>query len=118
VVAVAFCPAHEPKPSDRGSWNRGSTRAGRKDRGAVLARDPTCYLRLPGCTLVSTVDEHVVPLSQGGSLTDLGNRRGACDSCNHRKRHREALAGRGRAPAFTGLPDVLLWAAHEREAAV
>lgn len=51
-------------------------------RQEVLARDPTCQLRIDaGCTGVSTVADHVVAAEHGGRYT-LDNLRGACDHCN------------------------------------
>ena len=75
------------------TWGRGSTRQSRRERAQVLATWPTCYLAYPGCTGISTEDDHVIPLSQGGTLA-LTNRRGACHHCHRIKSQREAAAGR------------------------
>lgn len=85
------------------TWGRGSTRQSRRERAAVLAAWPSCYLRYPGCTIRATEDDHVVPLSQGGT-DDLANRRGACRSCHRAKSQREAAAGRRRTQARAQRP--------------
>jgi len=77
------------------TWGRGSTRQSRREREQVLAAWPTCHLRYPGCTIVSTDDDHVIPKSQDGS-DDLANRRGACHHCHRIKSQRESAAGRAR----------------------
>jgi 5-methylcytosine-specific restriction endonuclease McrA len=40
------------------------------------------------------VDDHVVPLAQGGTDA-FGNHAGACVTCHNEKSAREALVGRG-----------------------
>jgi len=80
------------------TWGRGSTRQSRKDRALVLRLYPICYLQYDGCIRVSTQDDHVVPLEQGGT-DDLGNRRGACAHCHEIKSRREAAQGRAAAQA-------------------
>ena len=77
------------------TWARGSTRESRKARALVLAAHPLCHLRGPACTLASTEDDHVVPLSQGGT-DHLSNRRGACHTCHRAKSQAEARAGTAR----------------------
>jgi 5-methylcytosine-specific restriction endonuclease McrA len=67
----------------------GSTRRSRKERALILTMWPTCYLRYPGCTVHSTEDDHVIPLSQGGTDA-LSNRRGACVHCHGIKTRQEA----------------------------
>jgi 5-methylcytosine-specific restriction endonuclease McrA len=61
-------------------------------RQQVLARDPTCQLRLPGCTGASEVVDHVIPVSvwverhgTDAGVHDLSNLCGACESCNGSK---------------------------------
>lgn len=56
----------------------------RRNRKVVLARDPWCRLRLPGCTVRTTTVDHVISVAQGGS-NELENLIGACSSCNERK---------------------------------
>lgn len=96
VVGRTYCPQHAAEAQAPGSWGRGSTRQSRREREQVLAAWPTCYLQYDCCTRVSTEDDHVIPLSQGGS-DDLSNRRGACGPCHRRKSQREAAEGRARA---------------------
>lgn len=71
------------------TWGRGSTRASRTLRARVLAEHPVCYLNYDGCTTVATEDDHIVPLSQGGS-DHLSNHAGACHPCHRVKSQREA----------------------------
>jgi len=60
---------------DRGAWRRLSRR--------VIAEEPTCWLRLPGCTQVSTTADHVQPVNTHPHLLlDRANVRGACSACN------------------------------------
>jgi 5-methylcytosine-specific restriction endonuclease McrA len=40
-----------------------------------------CQIRAPGCHVIATTADHVLPLAMGGSH-DLGNLRAACRSCN------------------------------------
>ncbi len=70
-----------------------STRRSRELRLRVLAAWPECYLGLPGCTVVSTEDDHVVPLAFGGS-DEFDNHAGVCQPCHKRKTQGESLAGR------------------------
>jgi 5-methylcytosine-specific restriction protein A len=98
VIGTAYCAAHAAERLARSSWGRGSTRQSRKQRAIVLADNPTCYLRYPGCIGVATEDDHVIPISQGGS-DDLTNRSGACAHCHRIKSQREAAIGRGAEPA-------------------
>lgn len=77
------------------TWGRGSTRQSRRERALVLEMWPMCYLRFPGCTIIATEDDHLIPVSQGGT-DDLTNRRGACHSCHRRKSQSESRVGRRR----------------------
>lgn len=63
-----------------------STRAFSKIRAKVLSEEPTCRLRLPGCTGVSEEVDHIIPKSDRLDL-DLvrSNLRGTCRSCNRRR---------------------------------
>ena len=63
-------------------------------RPLVLERDGyRCRLRLPGCTVVASTADHVVPRSAGGRST-MGNLRAACGHCNSSRGARplEAIA--------------------------
>jgi 5-methylcytosine-specific restriction protein A len=95
VTGRTYCTPHEAEQRERSTWGRGSTRQSRRERQIVLRDDPTCYLHYPGCTIASTEDDHVIPVSQGGS-DDLSNRRGACHHCHQIKSQREAAAARAR----------------------
>jgi 5-methylcytosine-specific restriction protein A len=75
------------------SRHPGSTRRSRALRAHVLRTHPTCYLRYPGCTITSTDDEHVIPLSQGGT-DDPANHRGACSNCHKIKTQAESRTAR------------------------
>jgi 5-methylcytosine-specific restriction protein A len=77
------------------SRHRGSTRQSRRTRAIILATWPTCHLRYPGCTTLSTEDDHVIPLTQGGT-DNPANRRGACRNCHTIKTRREAQTGKTR----------------------
>jgi 5-methylcytosine-specific restriction endonuclease McrA len=62
-------------------WAKGSTRAWRRRRALVLARDRgVCQLRLEGCTIVATHVHH----THGRSVTgdDLRYLVAACAHCN------------------------------------
>lgn len=89
------------------SWDTsrhpGSTRQQRKQRAEILQRDPVCYLQYDVCTQVSTVEDHVIPLSQGGDRWSYSNRRGACPPCHNIKTQQEARAAR-LSPARTQAP--------------
>ena len=59
------------------------TYAWRKLSEQVRAEEPTCRLRLPGCTGVSEVADHIIPASQAPDLFLVrSNIRGSCKSCN------------------------------------
>src|SRR3954464_587513 len=62
--------------------------AWRAIRQFVFIRDrATCQLRLPGCTIVATVADHIVEVAAGGS-DDPWNVRAVCQGC-HNRRHAE-----------------------------
>ena len=54
---------------------------------AVLDRHGrVCWLKLPGCTVVATTGDHIVPRSVAPDLQyDVDNGRPACLSCNQRR---------------------------------
>lgn len=84
------------------SWSRGrqsqSSRE-RVQRRRVLHEWPVCYLGYPGCTGVSTEDDHVIPvavLRLTGTPDTYENHRGVCHACHKIKSQREAQDGRRR----------------------
>jgi 5-methylcytosine-specific restriction protein A len=84
----------------RGSASsRGYGARHRRWRDVVLARDPICrdpYKRHPGVVVPSTVADHVVPLSKGGTWS-LSNGQGLCASCHGHKTAIESGFASGRA---------------------
>jgi 5-methylcytosine-specific restriction endonuclease McrA len=61
------------------TWRRLSNR--------VVREEPTCWLRLPGCTIRSTTADHIIPVSTRPELALVRtNCRGACRSCNSLRR--------------------------------
>lgn len=82
-------------------WGRGSTRQQQKLRRYVLDRDPTCKCNgcrqctPTGCARPSTDDDHITPVSQGGT-DDLANHRGLCHPCHVVKSQAEAAHARHR----------------------
>lgn len=60
----------------------GSTRAWRRVRALVLARDGRVCRMDPECHAPATTVDHVVPLSQGGAFLDPANLRAACPAHN------------------------------------
>lgn len=80
------------------TWGRGSTRASRDLRDLVLREEPICgcpgcaECTPAGCGRPSTDDDHLVPLSQGGS-DDRSNHGGKCHPCHELKSKAERLAG-------------------------
>jgi hypothetical protein len=49
----------------------------------VLDRDRwTCQVQDPGCTVVATQVDHIVPRVEGGAFWDPSNLRGSCPRCN------------------------------------
>jgi AAA domain-containing protein/HNH endonuclease len=64
------------------AWAGGSTRAWRKTRELVLARDGyRCQIRGPKCTTTATEADHIVTREAGGT-DDPANLRAACGPCN------------------------------------
>lgn len=80
----------------RGIWWQGAwwpdprgSRAWRALRDRVISEEPLCWLRLEGCTLVSTTADHVTPFRERPDLAMLrGNLRGACLHCNSSRQDR------------------------------
>lgn len=83
------CPTH----SRSSRWttptrSRTSTAGHKARRRRILRRDPTCKLAYPGCTITSTICDHVRALALGGSDTD-NNCQGVCSHCHRIKTSRE-----------------------------
>ena len=74
--------------------SRTGTAAHKARRLRILKRDPTCRLGYPGCTLTSTVLDHVVALGLGGADTD-SNCQGICHNCSLRKSSMEGHVAAG-----------------------
>lgn len=63
------------------NWERGSTRAWRRIRALVLARDGyRCRVNLPGCTTRATAAHHTVGRGVSGDNPDY--LLASCDHCN------------------------------------
>ena len=85
------CPAHtRPVSWSRGQHGRAMPARWAKTRTRILRRDPTCRIRGPRCTLISTDVDHIQP---GGGDSDA-NLQGTCRPCHQDKTQQEALAGR------------------------
>jgi 5-methylcytosine-specific restriction endonuclease McrA len=78
--------------------SRGGSRAWRRLRARVLAEQPSCQIRLPGCTGRSEVADHIIPKRYRPDLVlRRENVQGACRACNSRKGSRtRAQAGAAR----------------------
>lgn len=69
------------------------TQAWRRLRDQVVAEEPVCWLKLQGCTHWSTTADHVLPIAQRPDLAMARhNLRGACLSCNRRRRDKPAAS--------------------------
>lgn len=81
------------------SWSqarRPRTAQVRRERQLVLVRDSyRCQLRLPGCFITGDIDDHIVPLAEGGT-DDLSNRHCVCSSCHEQKTREERRRGQQR----------------------
>lgn len=83
IVDRGRCPAHAKKPwSNRAVQREAYSAEYRRNRAAVLARDPVCTLcgRAP-----STQADHIRPAVLGHRDSSLDNLRGVCAFCNHRR---------------------------------
>jgi 5-methylcytosine-specific restriction enzyme A len=97
------CPHKAQRPGPRckahtqgGGWQGAGQAYGSawpRLRAQVLREDPRCRLGLPGCTVVSTQVDHILPRSAGGSDV-RENLRGVCVSCHRRKTHEESVIGK------------------------
>jgi len=62
------------------------TRAWRTLKAQVVREEPTCWLRLDGCTTRSTTGDHVIPVTDRPDLALVrSNVHGACSSCNYKR---------------------------------
>lgn len=88
----------------RGSASkRGYGTEHRKRRERVLARDPVCLnCEAQGVTTPSTVYDHIVPIEAGGSVDDMENAQGLCDTCHNAKRAAESRGQQLRIVQGTG----------------
>lgn len=80
------------------------TRAWRVLRAKVIAEEPLCWLRLPGCTTISDTADHILTVKTRPDLALVrGNCRGCCSSCNSRRNDKpiSALTRAGTAPALS-----------------
>lgn len=87
-------PGHQKQPWEkRPSPQTYNSAEWKRLRARVLREEPTCRLRLPGCTGRSTTAAHIQSVAERPNLFLVrSNVRGSCASCNHR----EASAKGGR----------------------
>jgi 5-methylcytosine-specific restriction endonuclease McrA len=65
---------------------RVNTRRWRALRDRVVRESPVCSLRYPGCTIVATTADHILPRSTHPELTyERRNLRSSCTKCNMRR---------------------------------
>ena len=68
-----------------------NTRAWRRLAAQVAREEPTCWLRLDGCTTKGTTADHVIPITERPDLgMDRANLRGACQPCNTKRSNKPA----------------------------
>lgn len=66
-----------------------NTRAWRTLRAQVVREEPTCKLRLDGCTGLSETADHIIARSERPDLELVrSNLQGACHSCNYKRGNR------------------------------
>ena len=75
-----------PKPKrmeHRALGSAGGTREWSRFVKRVVREEPTCWLRLPGCTIASQTADHIIPRKFRPDLTLVrSNAHGACHHCN------------------------------------
>lgn len=80
-----------------------NTRAWKKLAAQVVREEPLCWLKLPGCTSVSTTGDHIIPVDTRPDLALVrANVRGACKHCNSSR-------GKRPAPNPAPPPTALAW---------
>ena len=85
---------HVPEDLRPSPSKRGYDRAHERRRLMLLQRNPLCVMCLAeGRPTQATVCDHIVPISQGGSMTDMANLQGLCESCHAKKRQQERRQG-------------------------
>jgi 5-methylcytosine-specific restriction protein A len=83
-------PARAPKRQDR-RWQR--------TQAEQLQREPYCRLcRAKGKQVRAEEVDHIRPLADGGSFSDLSNLQSLCRPCHYEKTERENAARAGRKP--------------------
>lgn len=94
------CPAHEQHGNEHRSPTTRTRPSSSTERARILtellAGNPSCAIRGPGCTGIATTGDHIVPASEGGRY-ELTNLRPACSTCNSSEGGK--LAHRPSAPA-------------------
>ena len=96
--------AHQPCPNCPTGWAANThpgrptnTRRRRRQRALMLSTNPVCNIQ--GCNEPATQDDHIVPWSQRGTMTDAewdapANHQGLCLDHHNAKTATEAQAGR------------------------
>lgn len=65
-----------------------STAAWQRLAKQVIEEEPICWLNLTGCTTRSTTGDHIIPAAIRPDLALVRtNVRGACNSCNNKRKH-------------------------------
>ncbi|NGZ99410.1 HNH endonuclease [Nocardioides sp. W3-2-3] len=90
TAATTKAPARRPTSTrPTGGSQPGDPRKTRqwvKLRDQVVAEEPECRLRLPGCTITSTTADHIQPFKTHPQLALVrSNLRGACETCNKKR---------------------------------
>ena len=96
LTADGRCAGHrraDAQATDRARGSASSRGYGaqhRKRRALVLGAEPLCAACLSlGRVTPATVDDHIVPIKQGGSIDDLSNHQSLCEPCHNVKRAHE-----------------------------
>lgn len=80
LTTAGRCEEHKRKAWANRSkaWGSGSTRKWREARRRQLVHEPDCRR----CGARATQVDHIVPLSEGGSMWDPANWQSLCESCH------------------------------------